>query len=468
MLAAQPGHTQFKQRLLQRSSAIGQFLKTDIWRLQGHKLPPRRFFWITQLRIVLLAIRRFVEDKCDSRASALTFYSLLSIVPVVAMAFAVAKGFGVEKMLAEQLMAKLEGHEEVAERIISFAQSMLENTKGGAIAGVGIVVLLWTVIKVLGNIEASFNDIWGVKTPRRMGRKLADYLSVMMICPILLITASSVTVLLTTRVATMVERLSFLGYFANVLIFFLKLLPYGVIWIVFTFIYAFMPNTKVQLKSALWAGILAGTIYQLTQLAYITFQIGVANYGAIYGSFAALPLFLVWLQLSWVILLLGAEFSFAHQNVATYEFESDCRSVSYSFKQLVALLIACLSVKRLLAAEEPLTAEDISRELEVPIRLVRSVLFELTETRVLSQVYVKDRDEPAYEPACDIHGLTVVTIMEKLDQRGIDSIPIAESSDLSKIQETLRRLRELKQQSPANLELEELCMDAQPKQIAAC
>jgi membrane protein len=464
MRAAQHSHMQFKQRLSRRSSVISQFLKTDIWRLQSHKLPPRRLFWITQLRIFLLAIRRFTEDKCDSRASALTFYSLLSIVPVAAMAFAVAKGFGLEKILAEQLMTKLEGQEEVAQRIIGFAQSLLENTKGGAIAGVGIVVLLWTVIKVLGNIEASFNDIWGVKTPRKMGRKLADYLSVMMLCPILLITASSVTVLVTTRLTAMLERLSFLGYLANVIVWSLKILPYGVIWVVFTFIYAFMPNTKVQLKSALWAGILAGTIYQLTQLVYITFQIGVAKYGAIYGSFAALPLFLVWLQLSWLILLLGAEFSFAHQNVATYEFESDCRSVSHAFKQLVALQITCLCVKRFLVAAEPLTSEEISRELEIPIRLVRSVIFELTDTNVLSQVCAKDRDELAYQPACDVHKLTVASIMERLDQLGTEAIPIAESSDLNKIRETLKRFREVERQSPANLELAELCMDIPPKQ----
>jgi membrane protein len=463
VLASQQNLTQYKRRLLRKSSALGQFLKTDIWRLQGHKLPPRRFFWITQLRVVLLAMRRFVEDKCDSRASALTFYSLLSIVPVVAMAFAVAKGFGFEKILAAQLVTKLEGHEEIAERLIGFAQSLLENTKGGAIAGVGIVVLFWTIIKVLGNIEASFNDIWGVKTARRMGRKLADYLSVMLICPVLLIIASSITVLVTTRVTTMVERLSFLGYLANVIVFSLKLLPYGVIWLVFTFIYAFMPNTKVAIKSALWAGIVAGTVYQLTQLAYISFQIGVANYGAIYGSFAALPLFLVWLQLSWLILLFGAELSFAHQNVATYEFEADCRSVSYAFKQLVALLIACLCVKKFLSAAEALTAEEISRETEVPIRLVRSVLFELTEARVLSPVYLKDRDELAYQPACHIRSLTVAGVMEKLDQRGIEAIPIADSGDLTKIQDALARLRDAVQQSPANLELEKLCTDAQVK-----
>ena len=445
-----------KERSLKKLSDTVQFLNTDIWRLQAHKLPPGRSFWITQLRILLLAVRRFNLDKCELRASALTFYFLLSIVPVVALAFAVAKGFGVEKILGEQLLAKMQGQEEVAERIIGFAQSMLENTRGGAIAGVGIALLFWTVIKVLGNIEKSFNDIWGVKTPRTMGRKLADYLSVMMICPVLMITASSMTVLLTTQVSSMLERLSFLGYLADVLVWLLKILPYGVLWLVFTFIYVFMPNTKVQLKAALWGGIFAGTIYQLVQLAYITFQIGVSNYGAIYGSFAALPLFLVWLQLSWLIVLLGAEISFAHQNVATYEFEQDCLNVSYSFKRMVALMITSRCVKHFLNAEKPPTAEDISRELEVPIRLVRSVLAELTEARLLSEVCLDHRENVAYQPACDINRLTVSAVLEGLDQQGINALPVAESTDLDRLRETLKRFHDMSEQSPVNVRLRDL------------
>ena len=445
-----------KERSLTKVLHTVQFLNTDIWRLQAHKLPPRRSFWITQLRIVLLALRRFNLNKCELRASALTFYSLLSIVPVVALAFAVAKGFGVEKILREQLSAKMQGQEEVAERIMGFAQSFLENTRGGAIAGVGIVLLFWTVIKVLGNVEKSFNDIWGVKTARTMGRKLADYLSIMMICPVLLILASSVTVLLTTQVSSMLERLSFLGYLADVLIWLLKVLPYGVLWLVFTFIYVFMPNTKVGLKSALWGGILAGTIYQLVQLAYITFQIGVSNYGAIYGSFAALPLFLVWLQLSWLIVLLGAEISFAHQNVATYEFEQDCLAVSHSFKRLVALMVSALCVKNFLNAETPSTAEDISRVLEIPIRLVRSVLSELTGARLLSEVCSEQRENIAYQPGCDVHHLTVAVVIDRLDQQGIATVPVAESASTDKLRETIQRLREVIEQSPANLKLKDL------------
>ncbi len=445
-----------KERFLKKLSDTVRFLNTGIWRLQTHKLPPRRSFWITQLRIFLLALRRFNLDKCELRASALTYYSLLSIVPVVALAFAIAKGFGVDKILSEQLMAKMQGQEEVAERIIGFAQSFLENTRGGAIAGVGIIFLFWTVIKVLGNIEKSFNDIWGVKTPRAMGRRLADYLSVMMICPVLLILASSVTVLLTTRVSSMLERLSFLGYLADALIWLLQILPYGVIWLVFTFIYVFMPNTKVAMKSALWGGILAGTIYQLVQLAYITFQIGVSKYGAIYGSFAALPLFLVWLQLSWLIVLLGAEVSFAHQNVTTYEFEQDCLSASHSFKRTVALAVTSLCVKKFLKGENPPTAGDVCRELEMPIRLVRSVLSELTEARLLSEVSFDPAGDVAYQPACDIHRLSVAGVIERLDQQGVTAVPIADSPEVQKLGETLKSFREMNKQSPANLKLQDL------------
>ena len=433
-----------------------RFLNTDIWRLQARKLSPRRSFWIRQLRICLLAIRRFNLDKCNLRASALTFYSLLSVVPVVAMAFAIAKGFGVEKILAQQLMAKMEGHEEVAQRIIDFAQSLLANTKGGAIAGVGIVVLFWTIIKVLGNIESSFNDIWGVKIARTFGRKLADYLSIMLICPVLIILAGSVTILLTTRIASMLERLSFLGFLANVLLALLKLVPYGVIWLVFTFIYVFMPNTKVELKSALWGGILAGTVYQLVQLVYIKFQIGVSSYGAIYGSFAALPLFLAWLQLSWVIVLLGAEASFAHQNVATYEFEQDCLTVTPAFKRTTALAVMALCVKNFSQAKRPLPDRDIAEKLEAPIRLVRLVISDLKEARLLSEVCLDRPNDLAYQPACDIQHLTIAEVNERLDSRGLGTVPMAESPEVEKLQEALKQFREMNEQSPANLKLQDL------------
>jgi membrane protein len=445
-----------KNKLHDKTSKTIQFLKVDIWRFRGDTLTPRKLYWITPLRTLLLAVRRFYEDKCELRASALTFYSLLSIVPVVAMAFGVAKGFGLEKVLQAQLLAKLEGQPEVADRLIGFARTLLENTKGGAIAGVGVVILFWTVVKVLGNIEYALNDIWGVKKARSLGRKLTDYLSVVLIGPVLFVTASSVAVLLTTQITSMIERLSFLGYAAGIIIFFLKLLPYVVIWVLFTFMYVFMPNTKVQLKPGLWGGIVAGTIYQIAQYAYIKFQIGVGNYGAIYGSFAALPLFLVWLQLSWLIVLFGAEISFARQNVAAYEFEPDCSKLSRSFKRLVALIITHSCVKAFLQVQKAPTAEEIAQQLEIPIRLVRSTLFELTEAKILSEVRAGESEDIGYQPGCHIDGLTVTKILADLDRQGTDALPIAESEKLDRLRDILRGFDEMIEKSPANLKLQEI------------
>ena len=433
-----------------------QFLKTDIWRIRASTLSGQKSFWIRQLRIILLAIRGFAEDKCQMRASSLTFFSLLSVVPVVAMAFGIAKGFGFEEMLEKKLMTQLQGQEEVAVKIISFAQSFLENTQGGVIAGVGIAILFWTIIKVLGNIENSFNDIWGIKKSRAFGRKFSDYLSIMLVCPILFIMSSSVTVVITSQVTLIVEKLAFLGPVGTLIITSMRVLPYAVIWVMFTFIYIFMPNTKVNFRSGLMAGIIAGTIYQLVQWAYIAFQIGVSKYGAIYGSFAALPLFLVWLQISWLVVLLGAEISFAEQNVDTYEFEADSLKVSYSFKKLLALNITHICVKIFHEGGVSPTAAELSHDLEIPIRLVHQVIFELTEAGVLSEVKINGSPEIAYHPSKDIEDLTIQNVIDRLDRRGIDTIPIAETKTLQTFKDAMAQFHDTVAASPTNVLLKNI------------
>ncbi len=278
----------------------------------------------------------------------------------------------------------------------------------------------------------------------------------MMICPVLLIIASSVTLLVTTQITTMVEKLAFLGYAGGMIIFLIKLLPYTVIWFLFTFMYVFMPNTKVQLKSAIWGGILAGTIYQLTQFAYIKFQVGVTSYGAIYGSFAALPLFLAWLQLSWLIVLFGAEVSFAHQNVAAYEFAADCARLSHRFKRTVALFITQHCVKAFVHAQRAPTAEELAQELEIPIRLVRSTLFDLTEPRFLRRSVTGGSELVAYQPGCPLDQLTVTKIMAALDRHGEDALPLADSPSLDKLREITRKFDEILETAPANLRIQDL------------
>jgi membrane protein len=277
-----------------------------------------------------------------------------------------------------------------------------------------------------------------------------------MICPVLFIMAGSVTVLLTTRITQMVEKLTFLGYAAGAIIFLLELVPYAVIWVLFTFVFMFMPNTKVQLKSALWGGIVAGTVYQLAQFAYIKFQIGVSSYGAIYGSFAALPLFLAWLQLSWMIVLFGAEISFARQNVASFEYEEDCLKASHFFKKMAAVLMTRHCVMAFLQGLKAPTEEAISQELEIPIRLARSTLFDLTEAKILSEVVAHDGAEVAYQPGCPVDDLTVAKVLDALDRRGLDAIPIAESDDLERLREIVRRFEDTIEKSPANVKVQDL------------
>ncbi|MBW2575073.1 MAG: YihY/virulence factor BrkB family protein, partial [Deltaproteobacteria bacterium] len=192
--------------ILTVKSKIINFIKTDIWRIKIKSLPRKKSFFIKQLRILLLATRGFGQDKCSLQASALTFYSVLSIVPVVAMAFGIAKGFGFQKLFEKLLFEKFPGQEEVMMRVVDFARSLLENTKGGMIAGIGIVFLFWTVIKLLSNIERSFNDIWEIKKARTYGRKFGDYLSIILISPILVILSSSATVFITTQITLITEK----------------------------------------------------------------------------------------------------------------------------------------------------------------------------------------------------------------------------------------------------------------------
>jgi len=408
------------------------------------------------LRVVVLAIRGFNENKCKFRASALTFFSLLSIVPVVALMFGIAKGFGLQERVAAQILEKMKGQEEVANRVIAFSNSLLDQTSGGVIAGVGVIFLFWTIISLLSNIEGSFNDIWGVVKPRTFGRKVSDYLVTMLVCPILLAVAGGATIFLSGQIQTLTEKFPMLNNFGPAFWLVMKLLPYLTVWISFTFIFIFMPNTKVGFVSGLIAGIVAGTLFQLVQWGYVNCQVQLTAKYAIYGSFAALPLFLLWLQFSWFIILFGAEVSFAHQNVETYEFEPDCLSASHSFKTLLSILITQRLVRRFCDGEKPIDASDLSHELEIPVRLVRQLLYDLSESGIISEVRKGEDKELAYQPATDVDKLTVKFIIDRLEQRGTSSIPVLRSAEMDKLSDCLRQFDATIEKSPANVLLKNL------------
>jgi membrane protein len=434
-----------------------RFLRGDIWRIREKDLPRRKSFLLRTLRVIILSVRGVFSDRVGLRASALTFYSLLSIVPVAAMVFGIAKGFGFERALERLLLKSLEGQEEIVRRIVDFAHALLEDVKGGFIAGLGLIILFYTIIKILSNIENALNDIWGIKKPRSLGRKITDYLSVMLIGPVLFFMSSTMTVFISGSVQRIIEGTSVLKVVSPGISFLLQLLPFISLWLLFSFVYIFIPNTKIKFSSGILGGIIAGTLYHLFQFFYISLQIGVAKYNAIYGGFAALPLFFIWMQTGWLIVLFGAEIAFAHQNVETYEFEQECLTVSHAFKRLLSLRILHLMVRAFGAGGKPYNSREIAHHLEIPIRLVNEILFDLAASGLAIEVKADEGRGIAYEPARDPDTMTIKNVVDTLEQAGSDDIPVAQTAELTQLSESLKAFSDLVEKAEANRKLKEIC-----------
>jgi membrane protein len=437
----------------EKADKFKEFINYDIWCMHPERdLPKSKFFLIRQVRTIVLAVRGFFDDNCMLRASALTFYTLMSIVPVFALAFGFAKGFGYDEVLRNELISNFQAYEKVVNRILQFSDRMLNNTKGGLIAGVGVFVLLWTVIKLLGNIETAFNGIWGVKKGRVFVRKVVDYVVILFIATIFLVIASSANVYVTSFLGQYTETL-----FDPLIYIVLKFIPFLLIWFVFFFIYMVIPNVKVSVKAAFISGIIAGTIFQIIQGLYIGLQFGMTKYNAIYGSFAALPLFLMWLELSWMIVLFGAELAYANQNVSTYDYEPEAKNASIYMKRLVSLYIVTMVCKNFDKCLAPLSEENLSNDLDIPPSLVRTVLYDLIKCNILIKVLKNDNDDLiVYMPAINTDKLSVKYVCDKLDKFGSNSIPMKDSPELSKVKKYLKDFDEESLKSGANILLKDI------------
>ena len=440
-------------------SQILHFFNTGIWEIRLKDLNSIRAFFIRYLRVILLATRGFLRDDCQKTASVLTYYSLLNVVPLVAVAFAIAKGFGLEKLIEKQILQmadKANWQADITTQIISFSHRLLDQAKGGLIAGIGVVMLLWTVISILGKIEESLNDILEVKKSRTLVRKFSDYIAMMVFAPVLVIVSSSATVLVASQVKVIVNKIALLGVFSSVIFFLLNLLPYVSIWVLLTMLYLVMPNTKIPLKSAILGGVAAGTITQIVQWLYIRFQIGAASYGAIYGSFAALPLFLGMLQISWMIVLFGAEMAHANQHYETFGFHPDYSRISFSSKKLLVLKIFHLLVKRFSQGENPLSARQIAHTLEIPVRLVRQLLDELAGVGLVVETTKGIKNEVTFQPGRDIENITVKYTLDAYEQHGSIPIPAVHSDEGEKISTYLKKISDLIEKAPCNVTLKEI------------
>jgi membrane protein len=422
-----------------------------IWHTPLSELSKRKSFFIKQLRIFVLAARGFSNNKAQVRASALTLYSILSIIPVVAIAFAISKGFGLEQNLTQQLTKSLSSQREVLQWVLPIAQNALKSTNGGYIAGIGIVVLFWSVMSLLSHIESSFNHIWEIRIPRPWYRKFTDYLTIMLIAPVLIILSSSVTVFINKGFTEFMDKAPILDFFKPVIAFLIQFSPYLLIWLILTLVFIVMPNTKVKFKSALIAGIVSGTILQVLQWFYIDLQFGISKLSMLYGSFAAIPLFIVWLQMSWIFVLLGAELAFANQNVSRYEFESEALNISHYQKRALTIMIMRMIVKNFVNGDLPVSSETLSVCLKIPVRLVRDIIQDLNNAGLVSTVITDDSKERHFQPAMDVNSLTVSYVLSKLDRIGVEQTSMLKDRDAEKVNEILTKFEKCMAKSDHNI-----------------
>jgi len=401
---------------------IISFVKEDIWLLHEKRLPQFKSSFIKSLKLVILSAQGFASDLCALRASALTLYSLLSIVPVIAMLFGIAKGFGFENMLEQRLLEQAPKQDALVLQLIRFAQNMLDSTKGEVVAGIGVVVLFWTIIKVIGNIEESFNAIWKIGEGRSASRKFSDYLSLMLLAPVILIASGSIMVFLKTQITWLITVIKLPEFGTWLVINALGLSPLVLMSGLFAFIFIFMPNCKVNFRAGIIAGVVTGILYHLLQWAYLSLQIGVSGYNAIYGSFAALPLFVVWLQTGWMIVLFGCELAFFLQNYENYRTNNRFSNLSFSLKKVIALNISHLIIKNFIQLNDPLTASQIAEKMTIPIAVIRPILSTLIASHIIADSTHQD-DEAVYLPAVDINRLTIAYIINALEQCGQNQLP---------------------------------------------
>ena len=432
------------------------FFKHELWSLDLSAKSRIRIFLFRLLRILVLAIRGFIKDKCALHASALTYYSLLSVVPVVALIFGISKGFGTHDSIKKALIEELSYHKEVVEWIVKLADSLLAVTGTGLVTAIGIILLIWTAVKVLGNIEETLNAIWGVKRSRTVIRKFSDYLSIMIVGPVIFFFSSSLALFLAGQVTSFTAETELAPVVDPVVYFLIELTPYFLIWILFTLTFMIIPNTKVKFSAALLAAIISGTMYHWVQLFYIEFQVGATRYSTVYGTFAALPLFLIWLQLSWFIVLFGAELSYAFQNISTYIFEKESGNISIFNKKILSLHIAWIIIKNFEEGKRPLTEREIASRVKITNNLCHELVTHLHQAGVISQVIRGRKRAMAYQPAQDIKLITVAGILNALDTYGHNNRVLNESELQNKFKETLNNFYSTLQKSRKNTLLKDI------------
>lgn len=434
---------------------LTRFFAFNLWQIRLSEQPRWRRVLLRQLQLWVLVSREFVADRCLLHATALAFTTLLSLVPLLALMFAILKGFGVQNRLQPLLLDMLSaGSDEVATAIITY----INNTNVGQLGAVGLVALVIAGLSLISGVESSFNCIWGVGETRSIARRFTNYFSVVTIGPVFVVAAISMTSSLESQ--TVVQWLLDMALVGNVLIILFSVLPFVVMWLVFAGLYLFIPNTRVSLHAAMVGGVFGGTLWQLSQWAYVEFQFGIARYNAIYGTLAALPIFMVWLYLAWAIVLLGLEITFAVQNLQNVRRDLRGGRVSIAGRMRVFMAVLLFLSRRFQRGEGASCAEMIATELQVPPRLLHTVL-ELLQRQGLVVEVIGGNGDGGYLPACEPEMLRVADVLGRIAGEGSDYLPPESTAEGPVIARLVELLSSSGEGALAGLTLRDLVLQAE-------
>lgn len=429
-----------------------EYFRVGIWRPGLNDYSGLRRIGFKILRTIVLAVREYRTDYCTQRAAGLTFYTLVSVVPVLTMALAVARAFGLDTIVQQHVWASLSNQTELVDKLFQFANALLRSTTNTVVAGVGVAILLWTVTSALGNIENAFDRIWEVPRPRRFVRRLTDYTAMIVVGAVLWLVSIGIAIALRGQLGSLGARVGIpdLAAMTKAL---LQVVRFLLIWGLLSVACIIMPNARVRRGSALLGGFGAAVLYHLIEGLYLGFQTRISNYGAIYGGFAALPLFLTWVQATWMAVLFGAELAFADEHCETYGFAPDYTRLSGHLRRLLHLRILHLLVTRFQQGTEALTSSQISSRVEIPVRLLRRLLVELTGAGLVARTLTPDERYAAYQPAKGADQLTLGHVIDALD-----GYPAPAESDpgATTLPAALRRFHDAAAHTPADVRLADI------------
>lgn len=376
---------------------------------------------INVIKTLNLSVKSFFNADIQSTACAMSFRTLLATVPVLALLFAIGRGFGFASLMQTSLFNYFPSQREAIETGLKFVDSYLETASKGVFVGIGVIMLLWTLISLVSSGEAAFNKIWGVRKGRSFWRKLTDYTAIFLILPVLMISITGINVLMSTTLKSLMPYPEFSPLISTVL----DITGVVLTWLFFTGVYILVPNTKVKFPNALLAGVISGTCFIVLQWLFVSGQVYVSKYNAIYGSFAFLPLLMLWLQFVWIITFAGAVICYASQNIFRYSFSSHISAISDNYRHKAVIAVMAVIIDKFKKHETPPDANMIAVEYGFPISLTSGILEDLLDIGVVAKVLVDRREQEfGYMPAVEIGSLTVENLLAKLSANGAaDFIP---------------------------------------------